>query len=100
MLILIQPDTIFQTCLHQTVFLLSLAGFIWPDYPAMQSLSLDERILSIDIGGSRIKAAILDRDGAMTTDFHRTATPASPDPGNVIQAILDLTRTFDEYHRV
>jgi len=66
----------------------------------MQSLSIDERILSIDIGGSRIKATILDRDGTMMMDFQKIATPASPDPGNVIQAILELTRSFQEYHYV
>ena len=66
----------------------------------MQSLGLDERILSIDIGGSRIKATILDRDATMLMDFQKIATPSSPDPGNVIQAILELTGTFDEYHRV
>jgi polyphosphate glucokinase len=66
----------------------------------MQALSLDEKILSIDIGGSRIKASILDPDGNMLTDFHKIATPVTPDPGNVIQAILELTGTFQEYHRV
>jgi polyphosphate glucokinase len=66
----------------------------------MYSLSLDEKILSIDIGGSRIKATILDPDGNMLTDFQKIATPATPDPGNVIEAILELTRSFKEYHRV
>lgn len=66
----------------------------------MYSLSLDEKILSIDIGGSRIKATILDPDGNMLTDFQKIATPATPDPGNVIEAILELTRSFQEYHRV
>ena len=66
----------------------------------MQSLGLDEKILSIDIGGSRIKATILDPAGNMLMDFQKIDTPVSPDPGNVIQAILDLTRGFQEYHRV
>lgn len=66
----------------------------------MQSLSSDEKILSIDIGGSRIKATILDPEGTMLMEFQKIATPASPDPGNVIQAILELTRSFQEYHRV
>lgn len=64
------------------------------------SLTDDEKILSIDIGGSRIKATILDPEGNMLIDFQKIATPATPDPGNVIQAILDLTRSFQEYHRV
>src|SRR5688572_9541710 len=66
----------------------------------MQSLSTDEKILSIDIGGSRIKATILDPEGSMLMDFQKIATPLIPDPGNVIQAILELTRSFQEYHRV
>jgi polyphosphate glucokinase len=66
----------------------------------MQSLSLDERILSIDIGGSRIKATILDTEGTMLMDFQKIATPVTPDPGSVIQAILELTQSFQEYHRV
>jgi polyphosphate glucokinase len=64
------------------------------------NLTDDERILSIDIGGSRIKATILDPEGNMLIDFQKIATPASPDPGNVIQAIRELTKNFQEYHRV
>ncbi len=66
----------------------------------MQSLRYDERILSIDIGGSRIKATILDPEGKMLMDYQKIATPITPDPGNVIQAILELTQNFQEYHRV
>lgn len=66
----------------------------------MQSLGIDDKILSIDIGGSRIKATILDPEGKMLMDFQKIATPPTPDPGNVIQAILDLTANFQEYHRV
>jgi polyphosphate glucokinase len=66
----------------------------------MQSLSIDEKILSIDIGGSRIKATILDPEGNMLMDFQKIATPALPDPSNVIQAIIELTRNFQVSHRV
>jgi polyphosphate glucokinase len=66
----------------------------------MPNLGFDEKILSIDIGGSRIKATILDTEGNMQMDFQKIATPTSPDPGNIIQAILELTRGFQEYHRV
>jgi polyphosphate glucokinase len=66
----------------------------------MQSLDTDDKILSIDIGGSRIKATILDPEGNMLMDFQKIATPANPEPGNVIQAILDLTQNFQDYHRV
>jgi polyphosphate glucokinase len=36
----------------------------------------------------------------MLMDFQKIATPVTPDPGNVIQAILELTQSFQEYHRV
>jgi polyphosphate glucokinase len=67
----------------------------------MQDLDPGEKILSIDIGGSRIKATILDPEGNMLTDFHKIPTPPLPEPENVMQAILELTGTFQEtYHRV
>jgi polyphosphate glucokinase len=66
----------------------------------MANLGSFEKILSIDIGGSRIKATILDPEGNMLMDFQKIATPVTPDPGNVIQAILELTQSFQEYHRV
>jgi polyphosphate glucokinase len=66
----------------------------------MQSLAFDEKILSIDIGGSRIKATILDLEGKMLMDFQKIDTPNLPDPDNVIQAILTLIKDFQAFHRV
>jgi polyphosphate glucokinase len=66
----------------------------------MQDLDPDAKILSVDIGGSRIKATILDPDGKMLIDYQKISTPALPDPANVIAAILELTRNFQEYDRV
>lgn len=66
----------------------------------MQSLAFDEKILSIDIGGSRIKATILDLEGKMLIDFQKIDTPILPDPDNVIQAILTLIKDFQAFHRV
>ena len=66
----------------------------------MQSPAFDEKILSIDIGGSRIKATILDLEGNMLMDFQKIDTPALPDPDNVIQAILALIKDFQAFHRV
>jgi polyphosphate glucokinase len=36
----------------------------------------------------------------MLMDFQKIATPVMPDPTSVIHAILELTRDFQEYHRV
>jgi polyphosphate glucokinase len=66
----------------------------------MQDLDPDTKILSVDIGGSRIKATILDPDGKMLMDYQKISTPPLPDPTNVIEAILELTRNFQEYNRV
>lgn len=66
----------------------------------MQDLDPDTKILSVDIGGSRIKATILDPEGKMLMDYQKIATPPLPDPANVIEAILELTRNFQEYNRV
>jgi polyphosphate glucokinase len=66
----------------------------------MQSPGYGEKILSIDIGGSRVKATILDLEGNMLMDFQKIDTPPSPEPGNVLQAILTLTKDFQKYDRV
>lgn len=66
----------------------------------MQSPAFGEKILSVDIGGSRIKATILDLEGNMLMDFQKIDTPTLPDPDNVIQAILVLIKDFQAFHRV
>lgn len=63
-------------------------------------LGSDEKILSIDIGGSRIKATILDVEGNMLRDYVRIETPPSAGPNDVLQAITELTKDFKEFTRV
>ena len=59
-----------------------------------------EKILSIDIGGTRIKATILDIEGKMLIDYQRVFTPPNAIPENVIDAITDLTKSFQSYTKV
>lgn len=66
----------------------------------MKSLEPHENILSIDIGGSRIKATILDIEGKMLMDIERTNTPPMATPDQVLQAIASLTSGFPPYARV
>jgi polyphosphate glucokinase len=66
----------------------------------MQSPEVEERILSIDIGGSRIKATILDIDGNMLVDYQRIMTPKFSSPKQVLEAIVELTRNFEKYSKV
>ena len=66
----------------------------------MQSLDPDDKILSIDIGGSRIKGMLLDANGNTLVDYQRISTPKYAGPDNVLQGILELTRNFGVFTKV
>jgi len=59
-----------------------------------------EKILSIDIGGSRIKAILLDVEGNMLIEYQRLDTPHPATPERVIETIAKLTEGFSGYTRV
>lgn len=58
------------------------------------------KILTIDIGGSHIKATILDESGTMIQEYGRLATPVPSTPSNVIEKIKELVKNFPEYDKV
>ena len=58
------------------------------------------KILSVDIGGSHIKATVLDRDGKILQAYERVETPKSPDPKSVMVVIQDLASRFPEYQNI
>jgi polyphosphate glucokinase len=58
------------------------------------------KILSIDIGGSSIKATILNSKGDLTMDYKKIATPKPANPANVIKAINTLVKDFPEYDKI
>ena len=60
----------------------------------------NEKILTIDIGGSNIKATVLSSDGEMLMDYEKMETPASGNPGDIIGAILELTKGFQQYDKI
>ncbi len=64
-----------------------------------QSLSGD-KILSIDIGGSHIKATILNPAGELQIGFQSVDTPLLPGPEKLLAAINDLVSKFPEYDKV
>ncbi|MEJ7588671.1 MAG: ROK family protein [Ferruginibacter sp.] len=64
-----------------------------------QSISGD-KILSIDIGGSHIKATILNADGELQIGFQTVDTPVLPGPKKLVAAIKDIVSKFPEYDRV
>ena len=47
-------------------------------------------ILTIDIGGSHVKATVLDRSGAMISEYKRVATPMPATPNAILAAIQKL----------
>ena len=57
-------------------------------------------ILTIDIGGSHIKATILDKDGAPVSEYKRLETPAPATPANILETIKTLVKGLAGYDAV
>lgn len=55
------------------------------------------KVLSIDIGGSHIKATILNEKGELKMDYDKIVTPAPASPENLIKAIKTLVKDFPSY---
>lgn len=53
-----------------------------------------EKVLSIDIGGTSVKAAVVDRDGIIQQAFKKTPTPSPSTPGAIIATIQELVKDF------
>ncbi|MFL6274076.1 MAG: ROK family protein [Blastocatellia bacterium] len=60
-------------------------------------LAEDARVLSIDIGGSGLKAAILDLNGDMLSERVRVETPKSLVPDGLLQALVKLVEPLSGY---
>lgn len=60
----------------------------------MENASSFQNILSIDIGGSHVKATILNSEGDLTMDYQRVETPKPATPEKLIQTIQSLTKNF------
>lgn len=58
------------------------------------------RTLTVDIGGSGVKAMVLDEAGNPLTERNRVETPQPPKPNAVIDAIASLASEQGEFHRV
>jgi polyphosphate glucokinase len=57
-------------------------------------------ILTIDIGGSHIKATILNAEGVPISDYARMPTPQPSTPINVINLIKELVKNFTDYDKI
>lgn len=66
----------------------------------MMNLLPEDKILSIDIGGSKVKATILDPAGVAQTEYKKLLTPSPASPEKVIAVIQELVRDFTEYTKV
>ncbi len=58
------------------------------------------RVLSIDIGGSHIKATILNKKGDLKMEYDKIPTPAPANPENIIKAINTLVKDFPAYDKI
>lgn len=56
--------------------------------------------LAIDIGGSGLKASVLDADGKMLADRVRVKTPDHAPPAAVLPLLVNLVKPLPRFHRV
>lgn len=59
-----------------------------------------QNILSIDIGGTGLKASVIDRHGTMIADKVRVPTPHPSPPGVLVEAIANLVKPLPHFDRV
>ncbi|MFK7739037.1 MAG: ROK family protein [Planctomycetota bacterium] len=57
-------------------------------------------ILAIDIGGSGLKATVLDKDGAMLCERVRTETPVGAHPDALVAMLAELVKDLPESARI
>lgn len=63
-------------------------------------LEINTKILAIDIGGSNIKAIVLNRQGDYLHEYEREKTPSPPSPENFLALIKKLASRFPEYDKI
>lgn len=66
----------------------------------MQEAVSGLKFLSVDIGGSHVKATVLNSKGELQIEYSRVATPAPASPENIINTIKNLVKSFPQYDRV
>ena len=65
----------------------------------MENVS-EEKILSIDIGGSHVKVTVLDAQGALLVEYKKMVTPIPASPEKVIATIQELVKGLPDFHKV
>ncbi|PTQ94835.1 polyphosphate glucokinase [Mucilaginibacter yixingensis] len=66
----------------------------------MKNTSDQFKVLSIDIGGSHIKATILNKQGKLMMDYDKVTTPHPSTPENLLIAIKELVKGFPAYTNI
>jgi len=66
----------------------------------MKKTTAGERILSIDIGGSHVKAVILNQEGEMQMEYKKIVTPPSPTPKMLVDTIKALVKDYPPYDNI
>ena len=69
-----------------------------PDQPA--TIAASPHTLAMDIGGSNVKASVLDAAGGLAAPQVRTPTPKEPAPQAVLEAIAALTAQLPSAQRM
>lgn len=67
---------------------------------ALQNKVPQGNILSIDIGGTNIKACILSPTGKLLTEFKKTPTPKKSTPEAILDAIKVLTQGLNDFEKI
>ena len=58
------------------------------------------RTLCIDVGGTGLKAAVIDHEGKMLTDRVRVLTPVGDTPDQIVQVLVKLVEPLGAFQRV
>jgi len=66
----------------------------------MKNISLHENILTIDIGGSFIKATVLSQQGKLLQDYERVKTPEPAAPQKILETIQNLVSDLQDYEKI
>jgi polyphosphate glucokinase len=88
------PYILSKRLLYITKYILLLPSII------VMSKTAQLKVLSIDIGGSHIKATVLDDKGALLTEYSKIETPQPANPDSVVKAIKKLAKQFSGYTKI
>jgi polyphosphate glucokinase len=66
----------------------------------VKKISKKGNVLTIDIGGTNIKACILDENGKIITDYVSEPTQKNAGPEDVIATIKKLTTSLKDFEKI